>query len=610
VSERVAFALLLKGLSLGELGRREEEVVVYESLIDRYRESADPATVRHVAWAFNNRAFTLKELRRTERSIAAYDELIARFSESREPEIRRRVSWALWNKAGQLGELSRDHEVPALYEQLIARHDEGLNAELDRNIAWCMADRASKLGRSGDAKEQMRLCDDLVARFAESDDPNVVGQVLFALQSKASTFDQLGQHHAELATYEQITERLAEAKDAELLDRVAASLCGKAYTLAALERTEDALGAYDEALALLVARSEPQLRARSIDVLFRKGARLGNSDRRIESLVMYDSVVSAYREGQWPETDADEPLGTVVLALLHKVEALCWLDRTDEAGAVGDELAAVLGGASTPGSNTPAPTRQDPSEERLAAAFAAVFNSGECWSWFSDQTTNPPVDLMAERALELYHLTEPFLAQSPDRWDFVVQFAMGALRDIADGYAMLTRSWSVSDRAALPLPEEAEQQRGQLIERFGIADWAAESGHPLESSASAHAADNAEGDADRLEEQRTEREESTPSFLRHVQAAVFNYTLLAVLCDSQRGRELLNTNEGLRLRAPQLIRNARTWLRWLGPNQEETAGLSMGWLLIAQGWFLATRDAIQSSAELFPSRRTLRDLVC
>jgi hypothetical protein len=55
---------------------------------------------RHVAWALNNRAFTLKDLGRREQSLIAYDELIERFRDEREPEIRQRVSWALWNKAG------------------------------------------------------------------------------------------------------------------------------------------------------------------------------------------------------------------------------------------------------------------------------------------------------------------------------------------------------------------------------------------------------------------------------------------------------------------------------------------------------------------------------
>jgi tetratricopeptide (TPR) repeat protein len=78
VSERVAFALLLKGLSLGKLGRRDEAVVVYECLIARYGDSADPATVLHLAWAFNksvqpqrastDRAFD-RSLRRADRAL-------------------------------------------------------------------------------------------------------------------------------------------------------------------------------------------------------------------------------------------------------------------------------------------------------------------------------------------------------------------------------------------------------------------------------------------------------------------------------------------------------------------------------------------------------------
>lgn len=88
VRERLAYALLLKGLSLSALERDNDAIQVYHGLIDRLGDSAEPKTRRHVAWALNNRAFALKQLGQREEAVAVYDELIARFRDATEPEVR------------------------------------------------------------------------------------------------------------------------------------------------------------------------------------------------------------------------------------------------------------------------------------------------------------------------------------------------------------------------------------------------------------------------------------------------------------------------------------------------------------------------------------------
>jgi TolA-binding protein len=49
--EQVAKALLYKGIAFGELGRAEEAIAVYEDVIARFGDAADPAIREQVAKA-------------------------------------------------------------------------------------------------------------------------------------------------------------------------------------------------------------------------------------------------------------------------------------------------------------------------------------------------------------------------------------------------------------------------------------------------------------------------------------------------------------------------------------------------------------------------------
>jgi tetratricopeptide (TPR) repeat protein len=565
VQERVAYALLLKGLSLEKLGRSEEGVLVYERLVARYVDSPDTKTRRHVAWALNNRAFVLKELGRREEAIASYDELIARFADSRAPEIRQRVAWAFWNKADVLRQLARDAEAGATYEQLIARHDEGLNDELDRNIGWCMEYRAFQLGPSGDPAEQLALCDELVERFGSSSDPSLQRNVLGALRMRAAR-------------------------------------------LGALGRGSEALASYDEALARLDGVSEPGLRHEAVPLLLSKGETLGRLGRLEEAIVVYDSAVSAYRAAS-ASGGAIKVLWAAVLALLYKLGRLCELGRSDEAHALPAQLAAILADVETTPSDGELTGPQPAPESQLAATVADVFNGGDCWRWFEASNDELPLGLMAERAIELYRLSEPWLFSDGDAASLAATAAAGMLRDIADGYALLSRPVGPREREALPLPtRQPEDKRTQLVRDLGIDEWAADLGYPLALPDCTSDTDAIEAGEQLLEQTRAEVEDSTERFLAYFLTSAHAYDLLCALADSESGRHALQ-DENLKNYATWQLKRARKWVRWYGPQVQDAAGAALASLFIAQGFFLASHGAIPTRAALFPDPSTLRFLL-
>ncbi len=116
-----AHALVGKGVTLGALGRSEEEIAAYDTLLARFSDAPEAALREQVAKALRNKGFRLGTLGRSEEEIVVYDTLLVRCSDAPEAALREQVAKALFNKGITLGELGRSEEAIAAYDALLAR---------------------------------------------------------------------------------------------------------------------------------------------------------------------------------------------------------------------------------------------------------------------------------------------------------------------------------------------------------------------------------------------------------------------------------------------------------------------------------------------------------
>jgi hypothetical protein len=375
-----------------------------------------------------------------------------------------------------------------------------------------------------------------------------------------------------------------------------------------LGRGNEAIASYDKTLALLANASEPEVPDGTVAVLLSKGQMLGQLQRVEEAIVVYDSAVSAYRTAR-AAGGGTEVLWAAVLALVNKLERLCALDRSEEAHELRAQLIALLGDVDDTSSDGDRSDTGSVSEVQLAAAVADVSKDGECWRWFEARSEKPPRELMTERAIELYRLSEVWAMPGAEESGLAAHAAASMLRDIADGYAMLTRRLTPADRATLPLPQRGDAQRTQLIRTLGVDEWAAEHGHPLALPTHTPDIDEADPeDVQLLDSRRSEAVDSTEGFVRFFLISVYTYDLLTVLCDSPTGRVAFE-NENFRNRASWQIARARKWVRWIAPYLEDAEGAAVACVFIAQAFFLASHGEVSSRATLLPGVSTLRDLL-
>ena len=131
----MAGALFNKGVTLGTLGRSEEEIAVYDEVVKRFGEAGEAALRAQVADALFNKGITLGTLGRSEEKIAVYDEVVKRFGEAGEAALRAQVADALFNKGITLGRLGRDEEAIAVYDEVAERFGKADEAALRAQAA-------------------------------------------------------------------------------------------------------------------------------------------------------------------------------------------------------------------------------------------------------------------------------------------------------------------------------------------------------------------------------------------------------------------------------------------------------------------------------------------
>jgi tetratricopeptide (TPR) repeat protein len=341
--ERVAMTLVNKGVRLGHLRRSEEAVAVYDEVLARFSDVTEPALREQVASALVNKGVTLGELSRTEEAVAVYDEVLARFGDATEPALREQVARALIHKGVRLRELGRSQETVAVYDEVLARFGDAAEPALREQVAMTLVNKGVRLGELGRSQEAVVVYDEVLARFGDAAEPALLERVARALFNKGVTLGHLARSQEEVAVYDEVLARFGDAAEPALREQVAMALVNKGVTLGELGRSQEEVAVYDEVLARFGDAAEPALRERVASALLTKGMRLRELGRSQEAVAVYDKVLVCFG-------DAAEPAlrEQVAMALVNKGVTLGELGRSQEAVVACDEALAQFGDAAEP----------------------------------------------------------------------------------------------------------------------------------------------------------------------------------------------------------------------------------------------------------------------
>ena len=336
----VAVALASKGVTLGQLGRSEDEIAVYDEVVSRFGAAEDINLMQRVAEVLFNKGITLGQLGRSEDAISVYDEVISRFGGAEDIDLMQQVSKALVNKGITLGRLDRSEDAIAVYDEVVSRFGGAEDIDLMQQVAKALVNKGFRLGQLDRSEDAIAVYDEVVSRFGGAEDIDLMQLVAKALFSKGVRLGQLDRSEDEIAVYDEVVSRFDAAEDIDLMQQVAKALVNKGFRLGQLDRREDEIAVYDEVVSRFGAAEDIDLMQQVAKALVNKGITLGQLGRSEDEIAVYDEVVSRF--------DAAEDIDlmqAVAKALVNKGFRLGQLDRSEDAIAVYDEVVSRFGAA-------------------------------------------------------------------------------------------------------------------------------------------------------------------------------------------------------------------------------------------------------------------------
>ena len=127
------------------LGRLDESLLAFSSIVDRFSTSVDGDEGGWHARALFNKGVTLATLGRSGDELAAYDDLVVRFGAATELPLREHVASAIFNKGVHLAALGRSEDEIAEYDEVLARFGSETELPLREHLARALVNNAAFL---------------------------------------------------------------------------------------------------------------------------------------------------------------------------------------------------------------------------------------------------------------------------------------------------------------------------------------------------------------------------------------------------------------------------------------------------------------------------------
>lgn len=255
--ERAATALLYKGITLGNLNDRQQEVATYDKVIERFGASTDVEVLLVVGQALINKGLAYGELNRSDDELAAYDQILERFSGLEEPDFRELEMNALFNKEIVLSTLSK----------------------------W---------------EDAIRACDEVITQFGDDEDLTMRETVAQSFNNKGVYLANLDKQSDAISSYDEVVKRFGESTETTLRKQVALAMVNKGYTLAAINRNDEAVSAYDEVVRRFGDSPELPVQEQVATALYNKAESISNSGRFDEAAIAYNELLTRFGNSTEP----------------------------------------------------------------------------------------------------------------------------------------------------------------------------------------------------------------------------------------------------------------------------------------------------------------------
>ncbi|MDE0222943.1 MAG: hypothetical protein OXJ90_27005 [Spirochaetaceae bacterium] len=287
------------------------------ALVDRFLDSRSGKVLRSstpfVDLLVSARLFAHAGLGNAEAAIASYQTVVERFSASDDPALQRAVAMALFNLGNQQGRLGKNHAAIASYEEVVKRHIASDTLALQVSVAKSLFNKAIIFRRIGDSDTEVATYGDVVSRYGASDARELQIWVAQAIVNIGNAQGRLGKHHAAIASYNEVVCRYGASGSPDLRVQVAMALSNTGFTQSQLGNINEGNAAYAEVVKRYGDSGSQELQGLAAKALAAMAVNQFELADIAGEVATYEELIRRYED-----SDSSEVRVIVATALVNK----------------------------------------------------------------------------------------------------------------------------------------------------------------------------------------------------------------------------------------------------------------------------------------------------
>lgn len=180
VQVRIAKALFNKGVILGNMGQSDDEIKLYEEVIDNFGNSDEPVIREVVANALFNKGVVLSERNMTNEAKSEFDEVLSRSEGTEDPGYKEKAAKSLIN----IGNLDKGDAGIESYDKVIREFGGENESKLRQITVEARFNKAAAIAELGREEKAIEEFNEVINRFEQYEDPGIREIVLSASLNK------------------------------------------------------------------------------------------------------------------------------------------------------------------------------------------------------------------------------------------------------------------------------------------------------------------------------------------------------------------------------------------------------------------------------------------
>ncbi|MDI4653945.1 MULTISPECIES: tetratricopeptide repeat protein [Pseudoalteromonas] len=244
IQTQVATAMCNQGLTYEGLGRYDDELNSYATLIEQYKDSPNEEIQIQVANAMCNQGVAYNKQGKPDEELNSYATLIEQFKESLNEEVQIPVAQAVFNQGVTYGEQGKHDDELNSYATLIEQYKDSLNEEIQILVANAMCNQGAAYGQQGKFEYAFNSFTTLIEQFKDSSNEEIQIQVAKAIFNQGVAYNQQGKLDDELNSYATLIEQFKDSSNEEIQTQVAIAVFNQGATYGQQGKLEDAFSSY------------------------------------------------------------------------------------------------------------------------------------------------------------------------------------------------------------------------------------------------------------------------------------------------------------------------------------------------------------------------------